>query len=66
MLAKRPISGNDTMPSKRVRQVEMGRLCDLRGASDLMTNKVNASKARERGYIRSRDASGKYEEVWVP
>ena len=57
-------SGELALPPKRSRGTEMGRLVDLRGApANLFANAFNATRARERGYLRSRDASGKYEEV---
>ena len=52
------------LPAKCLRATEAGRLCDLRGAlADVFASGYNASRAREKGYLRSRDASGKYEEV---
>ena len=62
MLAKRPLS-ELSLPPKRARGIAEGRLCDLRNAIDLFINATNASRARERGILRSRDASAKYEEV---
>jgi len=62
MLAKRSLS-DVVLPAKRSRESHGGRLCDLRNAlTDLFTNRCNASRARERGILRSRDASAKYEE----
>ena len=58
---KRRTIENST-PSKR-RQVEIPRLCDMRDGSVLFQNEHNASRAKEKGYLRSREASAKYEEV---
>ena len=65
MLAAKRSLGSDgaAMPSKRGRKVVLPRLCDLPDGADLFANKHNALKAREKGILRSRDASAKYEEV---
>ena len=60
--AKRPLS-ELSLPPKRARSIAEGRLCDLRNSLSLFTNAHNATRARERGILRSRDASSKYEEV---
>ena len=55
----------DNNSSKRTRSDYVPpRLCDLRNGGDLFASKLNAMRAKEKGYIRSRDGSGKYEEVW--
>ena len=51
------------LPSKRSRMVVMPRLCDLANGADVFFNEHNRIKAREKGILRSRDASAKYEEV---
>ena len=62
LTAKRPLS-ELSLPPKRARGISEGRLCDLRNSLSLFTNANNATRARERGILRSRDASSKYEEV---
>ena len=49
-------------PSKR-RNIAILRLADLREGCTLFANEHNASRAKEKGYLRSREASTKYEEV---
>ncbi|KOO23622.1 hypothetical protein Ctob_007736 [Chrysochromulina tobinii] len=61
LTAKRPLS-ELSLPPKRARGISEGRLCDLRNSLSLFTNANNATRARERGILRSRDASSKYEE----
>ena len=64
MLATKRNLTDLSLPPKRLKATESGRLCDLRNAlTDVFSSTYNASRAKERGYIRSRDASGKYEEV---
>ena len=63
MMTKRSLGASDPAQAKRSKVTSIERLCDLRGAVDVFANTLNASRARERGYLRSRDASGKYEEV---
>ena len=60
---KRAFGSNDALSAKRVKPSGELRLCDLRCALDVFSNKINVDRAKERGYLRSRDASEKYEEV---
>ena len=55
----------DPTPSKRTRTgaENLARLCDLRAGSDLFSSATNAARAKERGILRNREASSKYEEV---
>ena len=53
----------DNNSSKRSRSEHVPRLCDLHNGAALFASKLNAMRAKEKGYLRSRDGSGKYEEV---
>ena len=48
---------------KRSRVEHINRLCDLKSGGGLFANVHNSSRAKEKGYLRSREASTKYEEV---
>lgn len=61
---KRTLGSDNALSSKRTRQpAAPPRLCDLGNGSALFADKRNSSRAKERGYLRNRDASDKYEEV---
>ena len=67
--SKRSFAGIDyssTSSSKRSKVTDIARLADLRGAADAFSNSEHAGRAREKGILRSRDASSKYEEVCPP
>ena len=49
--------------SKRARALVLARLCDMALGEDLFANKLNALRAREKGILRSREATTKYAEV---
>lgn len=61
-MLKRQLNDAD-VSSKRTRMVVLPRLCDLNNGPAIFANAHNAIKAREKGILRSRDASAKYEEV---
>ena len=50
-------------PGKRGRVDHIARLCDVRAGAELFTNEYNATRAKEKGWLRSRDGTGTYEEV---
>ena len=62
MLAKRTLD-DALQPTKRTRLVDYGRLCDLREGLTTFACPLNAMRAKERGFLRNREASSKYEEV---
>ena len=53
----------ETLSAKRGRVEHIARLADLRFGADAFVSKYNAARAKEKGILRSREASGKYEEV---
>jgi chromosome segregation ATPase len=60
---KRMLGGSEGLQAKRSKlAADELRLCDLRSALAVFSNQTNANRARERGYLRSRDGSEKYEE----
>lgn len=62
--AKRSITQSSTPSSgKRTRSEYIARLADLAGGEELFANKHNSVRAKEKGILRSREASAKYEEV---
>jgi len=61
MLAKRTLD-DALQPTKRTRLVDYGRLCDLREGLTTFACPLNAMRAKERGFLRNREASSKYEE----
>ena len=60
--AKRPLDAAPQQP-KRSRMVVLPRLCDMANGDDIFHNAHNSLKALEKGILRSRNASTKYEEV---
>lgn len=64
-MSKRSLDSVDSLV-KRARAPVIARLCDTAEGNDVFAHSLNALRAREKGILRSREASTKYEEVCRP
>ena len=62
--AKRSLQVVESSSKRQAHRADgFNRLADLRAGADLFANAHNANRAREKGYLRSRDGTATYEEV---